>query len=80
MSRVIDTSSFIETKEMDVSGVPEGYDGFLLSSLFKDNAELVEGFPIKGSSSFNLIDSDNDGKLEIISRLDKFSVVSYEIN
>ena len=48
--------------------------------LFKDNAELVEGFPIKGSSSFNLIDSDNDGKLEIISRLDKFSVVSYEIN
>ena len=48
--------------------------------LFKDNAELVEGFPIKGSSSFNLIDSDNDGKLEIISRLDKFSIVSYEIN
>ena len=48
--------------------------------LFKDNAELVEGFPIKGTSSFNLIDSDNDGKLEIISRLDKFSIVSYEIN
>ena len=48
--------------------------------LFKENAELVEGFPIKGSSSFNLIDSDNDGKLEIISRLDKFSIVSYEIN
>ena len=48
--------------------------------LFKDNAELVEGFPIKGTSSFNLIDSDNDGKLEIISKLDKFSIVSYEIN
>jgi hypothetical protein len=48
--------------------------------LFKNNAELVEGFPIKGSSSFDLIDSDNDGKLEIISRLDKFSIVSYEIN
>ena len=48
--------------------------------LYKNNAELVEGFPIKGSSSFDLIDSDNDGKLEIISRLDKFSIVSYEIN
>lgn len=48
--------------------------------LFKNNAELVEGFPIKGTSSFDLIDSDNDGKLEIISRLDKFSIVSYEIN
>ena len=48
--------------------------------LFKDNAEPVKGFPIKGSSSFDLVDSDNDGKLEIISRLDKFSIVSYEIN
>ena len=25
--------------------------------MFKDNAELVEGFPIKGSSSFNLIET-----------------------
>ena len=48
--------------------------------LYKDNGELFEGFPIKGSSVIDLKDSDNDGKIEIISRLDNFSIVSYEIN
>jgi hypothetical protein len=48
--------------------------------LYKDNGELVDGFPIKGNSIIDIKDSDNDGKLEIISRLDDFSIVSYEIN
>jgi hypothetical protein len=48
--------------------------------LYKDNGELVKGFPIKGNSLIDIKDSDNDGKIEIISRLDNFSIVSYEIN
>jgi len=48
--------------------------------LYKDDGELVKGFPIKGSSVIDIKDSDNDGKIEIISRLDKSSIVSYEIN
>jgi hypothetical protein len=48
--------------------------------LYKDNGELVKGFPIKGNSLIDIKDSDNDGKIEIISRLDKFSIVSYEVN
>ncbi len=48
--------------------------------LYKDNGELVKGFPIKGNSVIDIKDSDNDGKIEIISRLNKFSIVSYEIN
>ena len=48
--------------------------------LYNDDAKLIEGFPIRGSSSFDIIDSDKDGKLEIISRIDEYSVLSYEIN
>jgi len=48
--------------------------------LYTDNGELVKGFPIKGNSVIDIKDSDNDGKIEIISRLDNFSIVSYEIN
>ena len=48
--------------------------------LFNDSGELVKGFPLKGGSSYDLIDSDMDGKLEIISKIDNFSIVSYEIN
>ena len=48
--------------------------------LYSDSGELVKGFPLKGSSSYDLIDSDMDGKLEIISKIDNFSIVSYEIN
>jgi len=48
--------------------------------LYKDNGELVKGFPVKGNSLIDIKDSDNDGKIEIISRLDNFSIVSYEIN
>ena len=48
--------------------------------LFKDNGELLKGFPIKGDSVIDIKDSDNDGKIEIISRLDNFSIVSYELN
>ena len=48
--------------------------------LYRDNGELIEGFPIKGSSVIDIKDSDNDGKFEIISALDNFSIVSYEVN
>ena len=48
--------------------------------LYRDNGKLLKGFPIKGSSVIDIKDSDNDGKLEIISAIDNFSIVSYEIN
>ncbi len=48
--------------------------------LYRDNGDLVKGFPIKGKSVIDIEDSDGDGKIEIISKLDQFSIVSYEIN
>ena len=48
--------------------------------LYRDNGKLLKGFPIKGGSVIDIKDSDNDGKLEIISAIDNFSIVSYEIN
>ena len=48
--------------------------------LYRDNGKLLKGFPIKGSSVIDIKDSDDDGKLEIISAIDNFSIVSYEIN
>ena len=48
--------------------------------LYRDNGKLVKGFPIKGGSVIDIKDSDNDGKLEILSAIDNFSIVSYEIN
>ncbi|MEK9756087.1 MAG: hypothetical protein VW371_03575 [Bacteroidota bacterium] len=48
--------------------------------LFYDNAKLINGFPIKGTSPIDVIDSDNDGKIEILTKVDDFSLVSYEID
>ena len=41
---------------------------------------LLKDSAIKGGSVIDIRDSDNDGKLEIISAIDNFSIVSYEIN
>ena len=68
---------FIDSKIMLV-GITDLNEGKIY--LYKDNGELVEGFPIKGNSLIDIKDSDNDNKIEIISRLDNFSIVSYEIN
>jgi len=68
---------FIYSKIMLV-GITDLNEGEIY--LYKDNGELVEGFPIKGNSMIDIKDSDNDGKIEIITRLDNFSIVSYEIN
>jgi len=48
--------------------------------LYEDNGELINGFPLKGSSIIDIRDSDKDGKIEVITRLDNFSIVSYEVN
>jgi hypothetical protein len=48
--------------------------------LYKDNGELLNGFPLKGNSIIDIKDSDKDGKIEVLTRLDKYSIVSYEIN
>ena len=48
--------------------------------LYDENGKILEGFPLKGKSIIDIIDSDNDDKLEIITQLDGNSVVSYEIN
>ncbi len=48
--------------------------------LYEDNGELINGFPLKGNSIIDVKDSDKDGKIEVLSKLDKYSIVSYEIN
>ena len=48
--------------------------------LYDDKGKLINGFPLEEGSSIDLVDSDKDGKLEIISKMKKYSVVSYEIN
>ena len=48
--------------------------------LYEDNGELINGFPLKGNSIIDIKDSDKDGKIEILSKLDDYSIVSYEIN
>ena len=48
--------------------------------LYEDNGELVKGFPLKGNSIIDIRDSDKDGKIEVLTRLDSNSIVSYEVN
>ena len=48
--------------------------------LYEDNGELINGFPLKGNSIIDIRDSDKDGKIEVITRLDNYSIVSYEVN
>ena len=50
------------------------------SYLYKDNGDLLDGFPLKGNSIIDVKNSDKDDKTEILTRLDNFSIVSYEIN
>ena len=48
--------------------------------LYQDNGELLDGFPVKGNSIIDVKNSDKDDEIEILTRLDKYSIVSYEIN
>ena len=48
--------------------------------LYNNEGEMVNGFPLKGTNIVDIVDSDNDGKIELISQLDNNSVISYEIN
>jgi len=48
--------------------------------LYNKEGNLVSGFPIKGINLVDIIDADNDGKIELITQLDERSVISYEIN
>ena len=48
--------------------------------LFDKQGNLVNGFPLKGIDVVDIIDADNDGKIELISQLDESSVISYEVN
>ena len=48
--------------------------------LYEDNGQLIKGFPLKGNSIIDIRDSDNDGKIEVLTRLDNYSIVSYEVN
>ena len=48
--------------------------------LYNKEGNLVSGFPIKGINLVDIIDADNDGKIELITQLDESSVISYEIN
>ena len=48
--------------------------------LFDKEGNLVNGFPLKGIDVVDIIDADNDGKTELISKLDETSIISYEIN
>jgi hypothetical protein len=48
--------------------------------LYEDNGELIKGFPLKGNSIIDIRDSDKDGKIEVLTRLDNYSIVSYKVN
>ena len=48
--------------------------------IFNNDGDMVNGFPLKGTNIVDIVDSDNDGKIELISQLDNNSVISYEIN
>ena len=48
--------------------------------LYNNEGNMVNGFPLKGTNIVDIVDSDNDGKIELISQLDSNSVISYEIN
>ncbi len=48
--------------------------------LYNNEGNMVNGFPLKGTNVVDIVDSDNDGKIELISQLDSNSVISYEIN
>ena len=48
--------------------------------LYNKEGNLVSGFPIKGINLVDIIDADNDGKIELITQLDERSVIAYEIN
>ena len=48
--------------------------------LFNNQGDMINGFPLKGTNIVDIVDSDNDGKIELISQLDSNSVISYEIN
>ena len=48
--------------------------------LYKDNGKLLDGFPLKGNSIIDVKNSDKDDKTEVLTRLDNFSIVSYELN
>lgn len=48
--------------------------------LYQDNGKLLDGFPVKGNSIIDVKNSDKDDGIEILTRLDKYSIVSYEIN
>ena len=48
--------------------------------LYNKEGNLVSGFPVKGINIVDIIDADNDGKIELITQLDERSVISYEIN
>ena len=48
--------------------------------LFNNEGDMINGFPLKGTNIVDIVDSDNDGKIELISQLDNNSVISYEIN
>ena len=67
--------SYVPHKEIGITDLNESN-----VYLYKNNGELVKGFPIKGNSIIDIRDSDNDNKIEILTRLDEFSVASYEIN
>ncbi|MAI97364.1 MAG: transcription-repair coupling factor [Rhodobacteraceae bacterium] len=41
ISKIIENLVFEKTKELNVSGVPEGYDGFLLGTLFNDSFDNI---------------------------------------
>ncbi len=48
--------------------------------IYNNNGKLSDGFPLSGNSIIDVKDSDNDNKIEIITRLDDYSIVIYEIN
>jgi hypothetical protein len=47
--------------------------------LFDSQAALVKGFPVMGDSAIDMIDMDNDAKLEIVVKDERNSLTLYRI-
>ncbi len=48
--------------------------------LFDSQAEAISNFPVPGNSSIDLIDMDNDHKLELVAKDQDNSIIVYKIN
>ena len=48
--------------------------------LFDSSLNAIQNFPVFGNSSIDLLDMDNDKKLELVAKDQENSIIVYRIN